>query len=102
MIVRRCILDYLYYFSPKRSINPQTSANKASSVPNRKRRIFPSGIRRLLIARDVMKYNPITVSPDSYLHKAAQIMRANRISGIPVVNTINNLVGIITKTKTKN
>lgn len=45
-----------------------------------------------------MKYDPITVIPDSYLSKAAQIMTMNSISGIPVVNTINNLVGIITKT----
>jgi len=40
-----------------------------------------------------MKY----VISDSYLSKAAQIMTRNRISGLPVVNTINNLVGIITK-----
>jgi CBS domain-containing protein len=45
-----------------------------------------------------MKYDPITVTPDSYLSNAAQIMTRNRISGIPVVSTINNLVGIITKT----
>ncbi|HYA83619.1 MAG TPA: CBS domain-containing protein [Candidatus Bathyarchaeia archaeon] len=45
-----------------------------------------------------MKYDPITVIPDSYLSKAGQIMTRNRISGIPLVNTINNLVGVITKT----
>jgi CBS domain-containing protein len=31
-------------------------------------------------------------------HKDRNTNARNRISGIPVVNTINNLVGIITKT----
>jgi len=39
-----------------------------------------------------MKYDPITVTADSYLSNYAQIMARNRISGILVFNTINNLV----------
>jgi CBS domain-containing protein len=97
IITTQDLLPVNLLFGPKGSINLQAS-DKAGSVPNRKRTIFPSSIRRLLIARDVMKYDPITVTPDSYLSNAAQIMTRNRISGIPVVNTINNLVGIITKT----
>jgi CBS domain-containing protein len=32
------------------------------------------------------------------LTEAAQIMSNNRISGLPVVNSVDNLVGIVTKT----
>jgi IMP dehydrogenase len=48
-----------------------------------------------------MKYDPITITKDSDLVDAAQIMTNNRISGLPVVeNGSNNagLVGVITKT----
>ncbi len=97
IITTQDMLPVNLLFGPKAAINLQAS-DKASSVPDRKQAIFISGIRRLLIARDVMKYDPITVISDSYFSKAAQIMIRNRISGIPVVNTINNLIGIITKT----
>ncbi len=45
-----------------------------------------------------MKHNPITVARDTDLTNAAQIMTNNRISGLPVVNSIDKLVGIVTKT----
>jgi CBS domain-containing protein len=45
-----------------------------------------------------MKYDPITISQNSDLADAAQIMAMNRISGLPVVNSNDTLVGIITKT----
>lgn len=80
-------------------INLQASKGSSSSLLSDRKRInLPSNIRRLLIVRDVMKYDPITIDSDSYLFRAAQIMINNRISGIPVVNSIDNLVGIITKT----
>lgn len=84
-------------FGPAADIGLQVP-EKPPKIHNVERMIFPSGIRRLLIARDVMKHDPITITPDSYLFNAAQIMTRNKISGIPVVNTICNLVGIITKT----
>jgi CBS domain-containing protein len=59
---------------------------------------IPSGIRTHFLAKDVMKYDPITISQDSDLADAAQIMAMNRISGLPVVDSDGNLVGIITKT----
>jgi acetoin utilization protein AcuB len=58
----------------------------------------PSGIKEYFLARDVMKYDPITISQDSDLADVAQIMAMNRISGLPVVNSNDTLVGIITKT----
>jgi len=67
-----------------------------------RRRNIPSGIKSLLLAEDIMTYDPITIARNSDLAQAAQIMTRNRISGLPVVgensNDTGNLVGIITKT----
>ena len=43
-----------------------------------------------------MVVNPITVTPDATLGDAQAIMRANKISGIPVVEASGKLVGILT------
>lgn len=58
------------------------------------------GFKSIFLASDLMKYNPIEITADSDLAKAAQIMTRNRISGLPVIDneSTNNLVGIITKT----
>jgi CBS domain-containing protein len=45
-----------------------------------------------------MTYDPIRITKDSDLAEAALIMMRNRISGIPVIDLDNELVGIITKT----
>lgn len=57
-----------------------------------------SGISHVMLARDVMKRDPITIGSDSDLAEAALIMTNNRISGIPVVDTNGDLIGIVTKT----
>ncbi len=64
-------------------------------------RVIPSGIKAVFLARDIMKYDPITITKESDLIEAAQIMSNNRISGLPVVaddSAEAGLVGIITKT----
>ena len=43
-----------------------------------------------------MVVNPITITPDATLGDAQAIMRANKISGIPVVERSGKLVGILT------
>ena len=43
-----------------------------------------------------MVVNPITIAPDATLGEAQEIMRVNRISGIPVVESNGKLVGILT------
>ncbi len=58
----------------------------------------PAGISAVFLARDVMKYDPITITKDSNLAEAARIMIRNRISGLPVVDSNNDLAGIVTKT----
>jgi IMP dehydrogenase len=43
-----------------------------------------------------MVVNPITMTPDQSLAEALELMRANRISGIPVVEKSGKLAGILT------
>lgn len=43
-----------------------------------------------------MVVNPITIHPDATLGEAQALMQANRISGIPVVDAVGKLVGILT------
>ena len=59
---------------------------------------LPYGMKRILLAQDIMKFNPIMVTDYSNLVDAALIMRGNRISGLPVVDSNDKLAGIITKT----
>lgn len=58
------------------------------------------GFKSIFLASDLMKYDPIRITANSDLTKAAEIMTRNRISGLPVIDheSTNNLVGIITKT----
>ncbi|HET7284662.1 MAG TPA: CBS domain-containing protein [Nitrososphaeraceae archaeon] len=67
----------------------------------RAHRFIPAGINDVFLAKDIMKYDPVTVTEGSDLVEAAQIMTNNRISGLPVLENDSNdggLVGIITKT----
>ncbi|MFN5515247.1 MAG: CBS domain-containing protein [Cyanobacteriota bacterium] len=47
---------------------------------------------------EVMTPNPITVRPETPLQEAIQLLAQHRISGLPVVDTENNLVGVISDT----
>ena len=60
--------------------------------------VLPYGLKRILLAENIMKFNPIMITDYADLIDAALIMRGNRISGLPVVDSNDNLVGIITKT----
>jgi CBS domain-containing protein len=57
-----------------------------------------TGIKAIFLARDVMRYDPITIRSDYDLAEAAQLMIRNGISGLPVVDAAGKLVGIVTKT----
>jgi acetoin utilization protein AcuB len=50
--------------------------------------------------RDVMPTNQelVTIDPDAYIEMAAILLKDNKISGLPVVDTNGKLVGIITQT----
>jgi acetoin utilization protein AcuB len=47
--------------------------------------------------KKIMTKDPVTLHPDFTIEEAANILREKRISGAPVVNGQNRLVGIITK-----
>ncbi len=48
-------------------------------------------------ARDVMTRNVISVDPDSTVLQAARLMLQHRISGLPVVDSAGNLVGVLSE-----
>lgn len=45
----------------------------------------------------IMSRNPITVPPDFTMEETAEVLLANEISGVPVVDHEGNVIGIITK-----
>jgi len=70
-----------------------------SIARRRAQRFIPAGIKAIFLARDMMKYDPITIAKDADLTEAAQIMVNHRISGLPVLESNSEvLAGIITKT----
>jgi len=48
--------------------------------------------------KDIMSSKPISVPPDFTIEETAEILLANKISGVPVVDTGGNVVGVITHT----
>jgi CBS domain-containing protein len=50
-----------------------------------------------MLAREIMSREVITVSPEEKVDKAALILLENKISGLPVVDANNHVVGIITE-----
>lgn len=49
----------------------------------------------MIIVRDIMSTNVITVTPDMDIAGAAKILLDNRINGVPVVDDSGQLVGIL-------
>ncbi|MFS8115738.1 CBS domain-containing protein [Rhizobium jaguaris] len=50
-----------------------------------------------MLVKDVMKQRIIKVSPDNSVKQAAELMLANHISGVPVIDDEGQLVGLITE-----
>jgi acetoin utilization protein AcuB len=50
-----------------------------------------------LQVKDIMTRDPVTVSPDDSVERAAQLMLENTISGLPVVGDQGRVVGILTQ-----
>ncbi len=49
----------------------------------------------MINARDIMETNIISLSPDTEIPKAVEILLKNHINGVPVVDTNGELVGIL-------
>lgn len=50
-----------------------------------------------MLAKDIMTKDVLTVRPSEKVEKVARILVENKISGIPVVDEQNHVVGIITE-----
>src|SRR6476620_4659032 len=55
-----------------------------------------AAVRQVKRFESGMVVNPITMSPDQTLAEALELMSANRISGIPIVEASGRLAGILT------
>ncbi len=64
----------------------------ADSVPSWKKR----GFDRIFVA-EIMTEKPVSISKETSVSEAAKIMLQKGISGLPVVDDRNRLVGIVTK-----
>lgn len=54
-----------------------------------------------LTVSDVMATDPITISPDDTMKRAAELMLANKVSALPVIESAvesHKLIGILTET----
>ncbi len=49
----------------------------------------------MIKAKDIMTKEIITVSPETEIIQAANLLLEKRINGVPVVNTAGELVGIL-------
>ncbi len=60
---------------------------------------FKQQLRKTLgvLVQDVMTANPITVTPDTPIAKAANFMIEKRVNRLPVIDNQGQLVGIITR-----
>lgn len=50
-----------------------------------------------MIARDIMTRKVISVHPGASVQEAAQLLYSNRISGLPVVDDLSRIIGIVTE-----
>ena len=78
-------------------LRPPSSINQGELVLAGGTLILPRGIY-LLTARDFMTAHPISIKKDADLSEAAKLMSRHAISGLPVIDGFNLLVGVITKT----
>lgn len=49
------------------------------------------------VAIDIMTPNPVTITPEDDLGRAAEVMLENRIGSLPVIEREDKLVGLVTK-----
>jgi CBS domain-containing protein len=47
---------------------------------------------------DLMTIDPIVVSVDATIEEAEELLRSNRITGLPVIDLVGRLVGVISQT----
>jgi CBS domain-containing protein len=58
--------------------------------------IVQTYVESSLNVRDVMGFDPVTISDDAEVEKAARIICEKKFNALPVVSSTGDLVGIIT------
>lgn len=82
---------------------PRSRATKPKAAPARWRapgKARPPTAGAFVInvtVRDVMSRHPITVGPDATLLDALVLMRGQKVSGLPVVNEVGKLLGVLSQ-----
>ncbi|MDD3582213.1 MAG: CBS and ACT domain-containing protein [Desulfobacca sp.] len=71
----------------------EASPSKASSLDIHELYYLLAEIK----VREIMTKNPLTIGPDESVERAAVMMLENKVSGLPVVDEHQELVGIITQ-----
>jgi CBS domain-containing protein len=89
---------YTQHWMKSKDIQNNKIKHDATDIVSNSRSNLPFGMKRILLAEDIMKFDPIMITDYAALVDAALIMKGNRISGLPVVDSNDKLVGIITKT----
>ncbi len=51
----------------------------------------------MLTARDIMTDRVVTIGPDAFLQEAIEVIMSMEVSGLPVVDSQGQLIGIITE-----
>lgn len=51
-----------------------------------------------LLVADLMTIDPVTVAVDATIEEAARLLHENAITGLPVVDALSELVGVISQT----
>jgi CBS domain-containing protein len=98
LIADKLRLLHIQPWTKGKNIKENKIKNEDSTSTSTYAGVLPYGMKRILLAEDIMKFNPIMITDYADLVDAAVIMRGNRISGLPVVDSNDKLVGIITKT----
>ena len=78
-------------------MRPETVPNKEGQRIN-EAILAPTAKLTAMTASDVMTPNPVTVTPDDLLSRAAELMIEHGISGLPVLDPKGMVRGVITKT----
>ncbi|HEX3034104.1 MAG TPA: CBS domain-containing protein [Thermodesulfobacteriota bacterium] len=76
---------------------PVVKGGELTGIVTHRDLIEAVALRKLTVA-EIMRYDPVTVSANTTLEEAAQIVRDRKINSLPVVSEGNRLVGIITIT----
>jgi CBS domain-containing protein len=59
--------------------------------------MIPTAVTDLRVA-ELMTIDPVVIADDATVENAEELLRRNRISGLPVVDIVGRLVGVISQT----